>query len=365
MIPIIDLKGQYQSIKKEIDEAVARVIASGGYILGPEVESLEKEIATFTGAKYAIAVNSGTDALLLALKAAGIGPGDEVITTAFSFIATAEVISFLGAKPVFVDIDPADYNLVVSQVERKITSRTKAVIPVHLYGQPAEMDALMALAGAKGLKVIEDCAQSLGATYKGRVTGTIGDAGCISFFPTKNLGAFGDGGMIITNDEKMANLLKKLHVHGAGEKYVHEVLGMNSRLDALQAAILRVKLKYLPGWSKQRNENTSFYNRSLKGLPLTLPVPKADVYHVYNQYTIATEKRDELQKHLKEKGIGTAIHYPIALPFQQAFSYLNLDLTEYPAAKKAAQSVLSLPAFPEMTPAQKDEVVAAIKSFFA
>lgn len=365
MIPIIDLKAQYQSIKNEVDAVVSRVISSGGYILGPEVDSLEKEIASFTGAKYAVAVNSGTDALLLALKAAGIGPGDEVITTAFSFIATAEVISFLGAKPVFVDIDSADYNLVISQVERKITARTKAIIPVHLYGQPAEMDSLMAVARAKGLKVIEDCAQSLGATYKGRVTGTIGDAGCISFFPTKNLGAFGDGGMIITNDEKMYSLLKKLHIHGAGEKYVHEVLGMNSRLDALQAAVLRVKLKYLPGWSKQRNENAAFYNQSLKGLPLALPVPKADIFHVYNQYTIATDKRDELQKYLKEKSIGTAIHYPIALPFQQAFSYLNLDLAEFPAARKASQSVLSLPAFPEMTPAQKDEVVAAIKGFFA
>ena len=364
MIPIIDLKAQYQTLKNEIDTVVAKVISSGGYILGPEVEGLEKEIAAYAGTIYAIGVNSGTDALLLALKACDIGPGDEVITTAFSFFATAEVIAFLGAKPVFVDINKEDFNINVDLVEAKITPRTKAIIPVHLYGQPAEMDRIMAIAAKHKLKVIEDCAQALGAEYNGKRVGSIGDIGCISFFPTKNLGAYGDGGMIITNDEKAYSTLKKLHVHGAGEKYVHELLGVNSRLDALQAAILRVKLRSLDAWINRRNENAKKYAQGLAGLPLFLPSPKKNVRHVYNQFTISTDKRNELQKYLKEKQIGTAIHYPISLPLQQAFAYLRHDRSQFPVAVAAAETVLSIPAYPEMTTAQIETVIDSIKAFF-
>lgn len=364
MIPIIDLQAQYESIRTEIDAAMARVIGSGTYILGPEVEGLEKEIAAFTSTKYAVGLNSGTDALLLSLKAYDIGPGDEVITTAFSFIATAEVIAFLGAKPVFVDIKEEDYNINVDLIEAKVTLRTKAIIPVHLYGQPAEMDKIMEIASRHKLKVIEDCAQALGAEYKSKRVGSIGDIGCISFFPTKNLGAYGDGGMIVTNDEQAFNKIKRLHVHGAGEKYVHDLLGVNSRLDALQAAILRVKLQSLDKWINRRNEIARIYNQKLTGLPLALPIPKKNVRHVYNQFTIATEKRNELQKFLKEKQIGTAIHYPISLPLQQAFSYLNYDKIEFPEAIKAAEGVLSIPAYPELTTAQMETIINTIKSFF-
>lgn len=364
MIPIIDLKAQYQSLKNEIDTVVAKVISSGGYILGPEVEGLEKEIASYTDTKYAVGVNSGTDALLLALKAYNIGPGDEVITTAFSFIATAEVIAFLGAKPVFVDINKEDFNINADLIEAKITPRTKAIIPVHLYGQPADMDRIMAIATQHKLKVIEDCAQALGAEYNQTRVGGIGDIGCISFFPTKNLGAYGDGGMIVTNDEKAYTTLKKLHVHGAGEKYVHELLGVNSRLDALQAAILRVKLKSLDTWIKQRNEIAKKYTGQLAGLPVFLPNPKKNVRHVYNQFTISTDKRDDLQKFLKEKQIGTAIHYPISLPLQQAFAYLHHDRSQFPVAAAAAETVVSIPAYPEMKPAEIDQVIDSIKEFF-
>ncbi len=364
MIPVIDLKAQYQTLKNEIDAAVARVISSGAYILGPEVEGLEKEIAAYAGTKYAIGVNSGTDALLLALKAYDIGPGDEVITTAFSFIATAEVIAFLGATPVFVDINKEDFNINVDLIEAKITPQTKAIIPVHLYGQPAEMDRIMAIASKHRLRIIEDCAQALGAEYNGKRVGGIGDIGCISFFPTKNLGAYGDGGMIVTNDEKAYTTLKKLHVHGAGEKYIHELLGVNSRLDALQAAILRIKLGFLDTWIKRRNEIAKKYTQGLAGLPLSLPNPKNNVRHVYNQFTIAADKRNELQKYLKEKQIGTAIHYPISLPLQQAFSYLRHDRSQFPVAASAAETVLSIPAYPEMTTAQIETVIDSIKAFF-
>ncbi|MDD5259602.1 MAG: DegT/DnrJ/EryC1/StrS family aminotransferase [bacterium] len=365
MIPIIDLKAQYASLKPEIDETIARVIASGTYILGPEVEGLEKEIAAYAGTRYAVGLNSGTDALLLALKAYGIGPGDEVITTAFSFIATAEVIAFLGAKPVFVDINKEDFNINVDLIEARITPQTKAIIPVHLYGQPAEMDRIMALARTHKLKVIEDCAQALGAEYKGKRVGSIGDIGCISFFPTKNLGAYGDGGMIVTNDEKAFAALKKLHVHGAGEKYVHELVGVNSRLDSLHAAVLRVKLKSLDTWIDRRNEIARLYNQQFAGLPLVLPIPKKEVRHVYNQFTIATDQRNELQKYLKEKQIGTAIHYPISLPLQQAFSYLGYSQSDCPAAAKAAATVLSIPAYPELTTSQIETVISSIKSFIS
>ncbi|MFH1258621.1 MAG: DegT/DnrJ/EryC1/StrS family aminotransferase [Elusimicrobiota bacterium] len=363
MIPIIDLKAQYETLKPEIDAAIARVIQSGSFILGDEVENLEREIAAYTNTEYAIGVNSGTDALLLALKVYDLGPGDEVITTAFSFFATAEVIAFLGAKPVFVDIAPQDYNIDVNKIEEKITTKTKALIPVHLYGQPAEMNKIVELAKKYKLKVIEDCAQALGAEYHGKRVGGIGDIGCISFFPTKNLGAYGDGGMIVTNDEEVYKKIKKLHLHGAGEKYVHELIGINSRLDTLQAAIVRVKLKYLDQWIKRRREIAEIYNKELSKLPLKLPLVNKNFRQVYNQYTISTDQRDGMQIFLKEKQVGTAIHYPISLPLQQAFAYLKHKQADFPEAVRAAETALSLPVYPELETKQINQVIGAIKVF--
>lgn len=361
MIPIIDLKAQYESIKKEIDEAIQGVVSSGGFILGKEVEMLESEIAAYTGARFAVGVNSGTDALLLALKACGIGPGDEVITTAFSFFATAEVIALLGAKPVFIDIDPEDFNIDVRQIEAGITAQSKAIIPVHLYGQPAEMDRIMAIAAKHKLKVIEDCAQALGAEYHGKRVGSIGDIGCISFFPTKNLGAYGDGGMIVTRDEQTYQLINKLHLHGEKEKYRHELVGYNSRLDTIQAAIVRAKLKYLDRWNARRREIAEIYSARLTGV--IIPAVKDNCRPVFNQYTIRTEKRDDLQKYLKANLVGSAVHYPIPMHLQEAFSGLSYKSGDFPVAEKISTQVLSLPVYPELSSAQIECVVAAVNKF--
>lgn len=363
MIPIIDLKAQYQSIKAEIDQAITRVVTSGNYILGEDVQLLEKEIAVYTGCRYTIAVNSGTDALLLALKAYEIGSGDEVITTAFSFFATAEAIALLGAKPVFVDIDPQDFNIDFKQIESKINSRTKAIIPVHLYGQPAEMNEIMALARKHNLRVIEDCAQSLGAEYQGLKTGSLGDCGCISFYPTKNLGCFGDGGMIITNDEKADKFLRKIRSHGEKKKYEHEFAGFNSRLDTIQAAILRVKLKYLYKWTDRRREIAKMYDKKLTAVKT--PKAKKDSRHVYNLYTILTSDREGLQGFLQTRGIGTAVHYPITMPLQEAFKELGYKPGDFPVAEKASKQVLSLPLYAELTDQQVAQVVEAVNIYHA
>ncbi|MBI5555277.1 MAG: DegT/DnrJ/EryC1/StrS family aminotransferase [Elusimicrobia bacterium] len=385
MIPIIDLKKQYETIKKEVDPVIQEVIYSTRYVLGDEVANLEAGIASYTGAKFAVGVNSGTDALLLALKACGIGPGDEVITTAFSFFATAEVIDLLGGKPVFVDINKEDFTIDVSLIERKINKNTKAIIPVHLYGQAAAMDAILALAGKYHLKVIEDCAQALGAeieTVDGRLqavgkgsvqgkpaeqkkrrrVGSLGDYGCISFYPTKNLGCFGDGGMIVTNDENAYNLLKKLRSHGEKKKYEHEFAGYNSRLDTLQAAVLLVKLRYLDTWTDRRIEIAKMYDKKLTAVK----TPKANnkgLRHVYNLYTILTADREGLQKLLKEKEIGTAIHYPLAMPFQEAFNKYGYKKGDFPIAENASTKVLSIPMYPELTDQQVDQVITAVNSF--
>ncbi len=390
MIPIIDLKKQYETIKKEVDIVIQEVISSTQYVLGNEVTKLETEIASYTGARFAVGVNSGTDALLLSLKACGIGPGDEVITTAFSFFATAEVIDLVGAKPVFVDISQEDFNIDVSQIEKKISKNTKAIIPVHLYGQPADMNEIMALARKHNLKVIEDCAQALGAeiemagskaqrekqgtkaqSFKAEVgteaqsewrkVGSIGDYGCISFYPTKNLGCFGDGGMVVTNDENAYNLLKKLRSHGEKKKYEHEFAGYNSRLDTLQAAILRVKLKYLDKWTNRRIEIAGKYDQKLTNVKT--PKVNAGSRHVYNLYTILTSDREGLQGFLKDRDIGTAVHYPIAMPFQEAFKELGYKKWDFPIAENASAQVLSIPLYPELTDQQVDQVVAAVNSF--
>ncbi|MBU0567693.1 DegT/DnrJ/EryC1/StrS family aminotransferase [bacterium] len=363
-ISLLDLKAQYREIKPEIDEAVLNCLSSGHFILGENVSLLEEEVAAYCEAKYGIGVASGTDALLLALMAYGIGPQDEVITSPFTFIATAEVITLLGAKPVFVDIDQQTFNLSPDLIKEAITPRTKAIIPVHLYGQAADLDPILNLARNHNLKMIEDGAQAIGARYKGRRIGGIGDVGALSFFPAKNLGGYGDGGMVLTNDEEIAGKIKKLRVHGSSKKYHHSLIGINGRLDELQAAILRVKLKRLEEWTKARQRNASYYNQLLEDSPVTTPRVLPFNEHVYNQYTIRANDRDRLQEYLKERGIDSAIHYPIPLHLQEAFAYLSYKEGDFKESERAAQQVLSLPNYPELKESQIEEVASNIKEFF-
>jgi dTDP-4-amino-4,6-dideoxygalactose transaminase len=367
--PFLDLRAQFASIRDEVMAAVTRVLESQQFILGPEVKQLEEEVASKLGAKYAIGCASGTDALILVLMAAGIGPGDEVITTPFSFIATPGSIVQVGAKPVFVDIQADSFNLDPEKLERAITSKTRAIMPVHLFGFPADLDPILAIARAKGLLVIEDAAQAIGSQYKGRFAGTIGDFGCFSFFPSKNLGAAGDGGLITTNDAATAERLRMIRVHGSKHKYFHDVQGINSRLDALQAAILRVKLRHLDKWAEGRALRAQRYRQLFeqKGLSRFVtypPVPSSSVVHVYNQFTIRAQRRDELREFLSKAGIPSEIYYPLCLHLQKAFSYLGCQTGSMPVAEKASQEVLSLPVFPELTDAQQDTVVQAIGSFY-
>jgi dTDP-4-amino-4,6-dideoxygalactose transaminase len=366
-VPLLDLKAQYSTIRGEIREAIERVVESQHFILGPEVEGLEEEIATFCNARFAIGVSSGTDALLAALMAIGTGPGDEVITTAYSFFATAGVIARLGARPVFVDIDPRTFNLDSSAVSQKITSRTKAIMPVHLFGQCAAMDPTLDAVKGKGIHVIEDAAQAIGARDdKQRQAGTIGHMGCFSFFPSKNLGAFGDGGMVITNDEKLAEIVKVLRVHGGNPKYYHRIVGGNFRLDALQAAVLRVKLKYLTGWTEMRRNNAARY-RSLfeeMGLLDGVSVPEDSAGHIYNQFVARFPDRDRLQSFLREKGVETEVYYPIPLHLQDCFSDLGYRSRDFPNAEAAARESLALPVYPELTEEQQRYVVEKIREFY-
>jgi dTDP-4-amino-4,6-dideoxygalactose transaminase len=363
----IDLTLQYNSIKKEIDRTIKRVLREGVFIGGKEVEKLEKEIAKFCGTKYAVSVNSGTDALLFSLKALNIGRGKEVITTPFTFIATAEAISNTGAKPVFVDIRADNFNIDPSLIEKKITKKTKAIIPVHLFGQMADMSEIMTIAKKYNLYVIEDTAQAIGAEYKGKKAGTIGDLGCLSFFPTKNLGAYGDGGMVITNNKKLAGEIRLFKNHGSSpkEKYLNLVLGTNSRLDTIQAAILRVKLKYLQRWDRERVKKANYYNRKLKGVgDITTPVIAPNRNHIFHQYTIKTKYRDKLQKYLKEKGIPTMIYYPLPLHMQPAFKYLGYKSGDFPESERAAKEVLSLPVYPEIPKKDQDFIIMKIQKFY-
>lgn len=367
--PFLDLKAQFASIRDEVMAAVTGVLESQQFILGPEVKQLEDEIAAKLGAKHAIGCASGTDALILVLMAAGIGPGDEVITTPFSFIATAGSIAQVGAKPVFVDIQPDSFNLDPAKLEAVVTSNTRAILPVHLFGLPADLDPVLAVARAKGLLVIEDAAQAIGSQYKGRFAGTIGDFGCFSFFPSKNLGAAGDGGLITTNDPAMAERLRMIRVHGSKQKYVHDVQGINSRLDALQAAILRVKLRRLDKWAEGRVSRAQRYRQLFeqKGLTRFLtypPVPSSSFIHVYNQFTVRAQRRDELKAFLSNDGIPSEIYYPLCLHLQKAFSYLGYRPGAMPFAEKASQEVLSLPVFSELTDAQQDAVAQAIENFY-
>jgi len=367
-IPLVDLKAQHNSIKDDIDAAIRRVVQSGQFILGPEVKAFEDEVAAYCGTKYAVGVASGTDALHLALRASGIKPGDEVITTPFTFIATAESIAKCGAKPVFVDIDPKTCNIDPKQVELKITKKTKAILPVHLYGQPAAMDDILVIARKHNLKVVEDCAQAMGAEYKGKKVGSLGDAGCLSFFPSKNLGAYGDGGMVVTNDPQIAETVRILRVHGSKVTYQHVMHGFNSRLDALQAAVLRVKLKYLDRWNELRRAKAALYNRLLSqvdGIEV-LPFAKGGKSSC-NYYTIrlkdARLNRNELRKHLESKGIQTMVYYPLSLHLQEVYKYLGHKPGDFPQSERAQEQVLSLPMYPELSEAQIEEVVKEIERF--
>jgi len=367
-IPLVDLKAQYDSIRDEIDAAIHRVVQSGQFILGFEVKAFEDEVAAYCGTKYAVGVASGTDALHLALLACGIEPGDEVITTPFTFIATAESIAKCGAKPVFVDIDPKTYNIDPAQIEYKISKKTKAILPVHLYGQPSAMERILELARKHNLRVIEDCAQALGAEYKGRKVGSLGDVGCLSFFPSKSLGAYGDGGMVVTNNAGIAETVRILRVHGSKASYQHVMHGFNSRLDALQAAILRVKLKYLDRWNELRHSKTSLYTRLLTAIDgIEPPYFDKDCKPSCNYYTIRLKdsrlNRDELRKHLESKGIQTAVYYPLSLHLQEVYNYLGHKPGDFPQSELAQEQVLTLPMYPELLEQQIEEIVGEIKKF--
>lgn len=367
-IPLVDLKAQYDSIRSGIDAAIHRVVQNGQFILGPEVKAFEEEMAAYCGTEFAVGVASGTDALHLALIALDIKPGDEVITTPFTFIATAESIAKCGAKPVFVDIDSRTYNIDPAQIESKITSKTKAILPVHLYGQPAQIERILGLAEKLNLKVVEDSAQALGAEYKSVKAGSMGNAGCLSFFPSKNLGAYGDGGMIITNDPKIAETVRILRVHGSKTTYQHVMHGFNSRLDALQAAVLRVKLKYLDIWNELRRGKAALYTKLLSGIDGIEP-PYFDKHckSSCNYYTIRLRdsrlNRNELRKRLESKGIQTMVYYPLSLHLQEVYKYLGHKAGDFPQSERAQEQVLSLPMYPELSEEQIEEVAREIKRF--
>ncbi|MEW6685270.1 MAG: DegT/DnrJ/EryC1/StrS family aminotransferase [Candidatus Edwardsbacteria bacterium] len=390
-IPLADLSLQYQRLKPEIDSAIEEVIRESQFILGPQVKELEEEVAKYCGVKYAVGVASGTDALRLALLTCGIGSGDEVITTPFTFIATTETIFQTGAKVIFSDIDFRTYNLDSQQIEEKITSKTKAIVPVHLYGHPAEMDEILGIAEKYNLKVIEDCAQAFGAEYlikyqksniknqklkietqkpttdnkKGewKKVGSMGDAGCFSFFPAKNLGAYGDGGMIITNDEKIADKIKILRNHGSKIKYFYSENGFNSRLDTIQAAILKVKLKYIEEWNEKRRKNADYYRDFFKNTEVTVPYVSSNVKHSFNYYTIrvSSKFRDTVQKSVNERRIATAIYYPLSLHLQEAYKGLGYKKGDFPVSERMQDEVLSLPMYPELTREQIEEIVEVIR----
>lgn len=367
MLPLLDLIKQYHSIKREVDERLQEILESGKFILGPQVKGLEEEIAQFCQVKFAIGVASGTDALELALRAIGIKSGDEVITTPFTFIGTTEAIAQTGAKIVFADIDLDTYNIDPDRIKEKITSNTRAIIPVHLYGQPCRMDEIMDIAGEFNLFVIEDCAQAIGAEYKGRKVGSFGDVGCFSFFPSKNLGGYGDGGMVITNSEEIAEKIRMLRVHGSKDKYFHLMEGRNSRLDEIQAGILRVKLKYLDSWTEQRIEKAKIYNElfmknDLAGR-ITVPRADEDAKHVFHLYVIRTKQRDELVDFLRSNNICAAVHYPKVLHLQQVYAGLEHKLGDFPNAELAAREVISLPLYPEITQEQISFVTETVKDF--
>lgn len=375
-VPLLDLNAHHQPLYQEIMDALERTFRSQAFILGPEVGSLEERVAAYTRTKYAVGVSSGTDALLLALMALGVGPGDEVITTPYSFFATAGAIVRVGAKPVLVDIDARTFNIDPGKIEQVMGPNTKAIIPVHLYGQSAEMGPIMALARRRNLAVIEDAAQAIGTEYKdGTRVGGIGTVGCFSFFPSKNLGCLGDGGMVTTNDAGLAERLKVLRVHGSQPKYYHKMIGGNFRLDTLQAAVLNVKLNYLDQWTKRRQENAHRYEALFDQSGLIqrgkVHLPEAvyrssgvSHYHIYNQFVLRVERRDDLIAHLKQHEIGAEIYYPVPFHLQECFRYLGHHEGDFPESERAAQETIALPIYPELTREQQAEVVRAVTAFY-
>lgn len=363
-VPIVDLQAQYQALRQEIDTAVASVLESGRFILGENVQRLEEEVAVYCGARFGIGVASGTDALELSLAALGIGPGDEVITTPFTFGATTEVIVRLGAKPVYVDIDPDTYNIDVSAIERAITGRTRALLPVDLFGQMTDREALWRIAQAHNLYLVNDSAQAIGAQQNGVPVAAVGHATAMSFYPTKNLGAFGDGGIVLTNDEEIARSVRRLRGHGAeGGAYFYKVPGYCSRLDEIQAAILRVKLRYLDGWNERRRHNARLYLNLLQDTQAILPKTAPGNLHTYHQFTIRYRRRDALQQYLKEHGIATAVYYPLPLHLQEAYRCLGYQQGDFPHAERAANEVLSLPVHPDLREEQIHYVAAMVRRF--
>jgi len=369
LFPFLDLQAQYARIKDEVQAKVLKVLESQHFILGKEVSDLEAEISKLIGCSFSLGCASGSDALLLALMALGVDSGDEVITTPFTFIATAGAIARLKAKCVFVDIDPATYNLDWKQLEAAITPKTKAIIPIHLFGLPAEMDKIMEIARPRGIPVVEDAAQSIGAKYHDQFVGNIGSCGCFSFFPSKNLGGAGDGGLVTSNDPELADKLSVLRVHGSRRKYYYDVVGFNSRLDSLQAAILRVKLKYLHQWTEERRRNADRYRKLFAEAGLerwvTLPTEPKGLYHVYNQFSIRVQQRDELKEHLRASGIPTEIYYPLPLHMQPAFADLGYRTGAFPHSETASKQILAIPIFSELTEDQQRAVVTAIADFYA
>jgi dTDP-4-amino-4,6-dideoxygalactose transaminase len=360
-VPLVDLKAQYRSIKPEIDEAVHRVLDDCAYILGPEVAAFEQEFAAYCSAAHGIGVSSGTAALHLALLAADVGPGDEVITTPFTFVATVSAIEYTGARPVLVDIDPETFCIDPDAVAAAITARTKAIIPVHLFGQPADMDPILALSRKHGLRVIEDAAQAHGAEYRGRRAGSLGELACFSFYPAKNLGAIGEGGMVVTGDEALARKLRLLRDWGAERKYHHVVKGFNLRLEGIQGAVLRVKLRHLERWTEARRAIASRYDDALGRIGVRVPKVRPQVRHVYHTYTVRLPNRDLCQQQLLERGVGTGIHYPVPVHLMPAYQDLGYRPGDFPRAEQAATEVLALPVFPELDEMQQQVVVDAIR----
>ena len=372
MVPFIDLTRQYRSIENEILSAMKRVLEKGRFILGEEVSAFEEEFAQYCGVRYGVGVNSGTDALYLALKAAGIGEGDEVITVTHSFVASAIAISLTGARPIFVDIDPETYTMSFHALERLLKKRkakggwhkVKAILPVHLYGHPAAMDGIMDIASLYNLTVIEDACQAHGAEFQGKRAGSFGAMGCFSFYPTKNLGAYGDGGMVVTNNKKLYTTLNLLRCYGEKKKYQHHLIGGNSRLDEIQAAILRAKLKYLDRWNRERRKKASLYRDILEGAEVICPVEKERTRHVYHLFVIRTKKRDGLRTFLKTKGIDTLIHYPIPIHLQKAYKELGYQRGDFPVTEKCSGEIFSLPFFPELRDEEMEVVGKQIKDYF-
>lgn len=361
MIPILDSKRQYAKIGAEVEKAVCEVLRSGSYILGPNCKALEAELAKYIGCNYTVALNSGTDALHLGLRALDIGAGDEVITTAFTFVATTEAIGIVGATPVFADINPDTFNIDPKKIEERITPKTKAIIPVHLYGQPCDMDAIMDIAKRHNLYVIEDCCQAIGAEYKGQKVGTFGDIGCYSFYPTKNLGGMGDGGLITVNSENLRNRIIALRNHGGAVRYYHDEIGVNSRLDEIQAAILRIKLNYIDEWNKDRRSHAKTYNELFAGCPdIQTPTELADTYCVYHQYTVKIPNRDNIHKMLQEAGIGAMLYYPVPLHLQKVHAHLGWTKGMLPNTEKDTEMVISLPMFPELTLEEQKTVASTL-----